>query len=49
MAYPDLPFPSSITESYVGHKEVLDYLQEYASHFDLEKYIRVRTKDFSEY
>ena len=39
MAFPDFPFPSE-WNSYLSHQQVLKYLQDYASHFDLYKYIQ---------
>ena len=38
MAFPDFPFPSEWT-SFLSHQQVLKYLEDYASHFDLYKYI----------
>ena len=39
MAFPDFPFPSEWS-SFVSHQQVLKYLEDYASHFDLYKYIQ---------
>ena len=39
MAFPDFPFPSECS-SFLGHRQVLKYLEDYASHFDLYKYIQ---------
>ena len=39
MAFPDFPFPSE-WNSFLSHQQVLKYLQDYASHFDLYKYIQ---------
>ena len=39
MAFPDFPFPSE-WPSYLSHQQVLKYLEDYASHFDLYKYIQ---------
>ena len=39
MGFPDYPFPSKLP-SFVGHRDVLKYLQGYADHFDIPKYIR---------
>lgn len=39
MEFPD--FQSNCKESFVHHSKVLQYLTEYAKHFDLFKYIRV--------
>jgi cation diffusion facilitator CzcD-associated flavoprotein CzcO len=43
MAFPDFPFESS-DESFVHHSKVLDYLEAYAQHFQLKKFIRFNTK-----
>ena len=39
MAFPDFPFPSEWS-SFLSHQQVLKYLEDYASHFDLYKYIQ---------
>ena len=39
MAFPDFPFPSEWS-SYLSHQQVLRYLEDYTSHFDLYKYIQ---------
>ena len=39
MAFPDFPFPSE-WNSFLSHQQVLRYLQDYASHFDLYKFIQ---------
>ena len=39
MAFPDFPFPSEWT-SFLNHQQVLKYLEDYTSHFDLYKYIQ---------
>ena len=39
MAFPDFPFPSE-WNSFLSHQQVLKYLQDYASHFDMYKYIQ---------
>ena len=39
MAFPDFPFPSE-WNSFLSHQQVLKYLQDYTSHFDLYKYIQ---------
>ena len=39
MAFPDFPFPSEWS-SFISHQQVLKYLKEYTSHFDLYKYIQ---------
>ena len=39
MAFPDFPFPSQWT-SFLSHQQVLKYLENYATHFDLYKYIQ---------
>ena len=40
MAYPGFPFPKHLP-SFVVHKDVLQYLQDYAKHYDVEKFIKV--------
>ena len=39
MAFPDFPFPSE-WNSFLSHQQVLRYLQDYACHFDLYKFIQ---------
>ena len=39
MAFPDFPFPSEWS-SFLSHQQVLKYLEDYASHFYLYKYIQ---------
>ena len=41
MAYPGFPFPTSVRESFIGHKVVLDYLESFAQHNQLHQYIKV--------
>lgn len=41
MAYPDFPFLKSLP-SFMGHREVKQYLDSYADRFGLLKYIKVR-------
>lgn len=43
MAFPDYPFPESLP-SFMHHTDVLKYLEDYCSHFNLEKYIKFKTK-----
>lgn len=43
MSFPDFPFPSHL-QSFVHHSEVLKYLQSYASHFDLNRFIKLGTE-----
>jgi hypothetical protein len=43
MAFPDFPFPT-YPESFVHHTKVLAYLQAYAQHFQLNKYVQFNTK-----
>ena len=42
MAFPDFPFPD-YEESFIPHSKVLDYLQQYCDHFQLEKFIKFNT------
>ncbi|CRK97654.1 CLUMA_CG011039, isoform A [Clunio marinus] len=39
MGYPDFPYPEQ-QQSYIPAKDVLEYLQSYAKHFDLFKFIK---------
>uniref|UniRef100_A0A0B6Y0T3 Flavin-containing monooxygenase n=1 Tax=Arion vulgaris TaxID=1028688 RepID=A0A0B6Y0T3_9EUPU len=41
MAYPDYSFPE--LPSFVGHADVQKYLEDYAAHFDVLKYIKFQT------
>ncbi|CAG5134104.1 unnamed protein product [Candidula unifasciata] len=41
MAFPDYPFPE--LPSFVRHEEVQKYLEDYATHFDVLKYIEFQT------
>ncbi|XP_035658130.1 flavin-containing monooxygenase FMO GS-OX5-like isoform X1 [Branchiostoma floridae] len=43
MVFTDLPYDSSLP-SYLSHKEVLRYLENYAEHFGLHKYIQFLTR-----
>ena len=40
MAYPDFPFPEHLT-SFMPIKDVRKYLEDYAQHFDLMKYVKL--------
>ncbi|XP_077982382.1 uncharacterized protein LOC144437333 [Glandiceps talaboti] len=42
MAFPDFPFNKSLP-SFITHQDVLQYLQNYCQHFDLNKYIKFNT------
>lgn len=42
--FSDFPWPNSVTEEFPTQQQVLDYIQSYAKHFDLLKYIRFNTK-----
>ena len=39
MAFPDFPFPSE-WRSFLSHQQVLKYLEDYTSQFDLYNYIQ---------
>ena len=39
MGFPDYPLPSKLP-SFVGHRDMLKYLQSFADHFDIRKHIR---------
>ncbi|CAH1244516.1 FMO4 [Branchiostoma lanceolatum] len=43
MVFPDFPYDSSLP-SYLTHKEVLRYLENYAENFELHKYIQLLTR-----
>lgn len=40
MAFPDFPFPAK-EESFVHHTDVLKYLEDYTSHYQLHQYIKL--------
>ncbi|KAJ8767377.1 hypothetical protein K2173_017421 [Erythroxylum novogranatense] len=42
--FTDFPWPNRDDPSFPSHIEILDYLQSYAEHFDLLKYVRFNTK-----
>lgn len=42
MAFPGFPFKTSLP-SFIRHEDVLNYLQEYSSHYDLQKFIKFGT------
>ncbi|XP_065865240.1 probable flavin-containing monooxygenase 1 [Euphorbia lathyris] len=42
--FSDFPWPDSIPEMFPTSKQVLDYIESYASHFDLIKHIKFNTK-----
>ena len=42
MAFSEFPFDPSLP-SFPNHWDVLDYLQKFAAHFDLNKFIKFRT------
>ncbi|XP_064610332.1 uncharacterized protein LOC135474701 isoform X2 [Liolophura sinensis] len=42
MAFPDFPFREELP-SFIKHSEVLEYLQEYGKHYNLEQYIKFNT------
>lgn len=44
MAFPDFPFEDCGGKSFVHHYEVLSYLEQYARHYDIYKYIKVSFK-----
>ena len=41
MAFPDFPFDKELP-SFIGHMDVRKYLDAYADHFDLKRFIQVR-------
>eukprot|EP00092_Neocalanus_flemingeri_P007944 GFUD01008571.1.p1 GENE.GFUD01008571.1~~GFUD01008571.1.p1 ORF type:complete len:438 (-),score=120.28 GFUD01008571.1:45-1358(-) len=44
MAFPDFPFPETKETSFIHHSEVLDYLESYKKHFEVEKLIKFHTQ-----
>lgn len=46
MNYPDFPFSAHIRESYLSHKQVLEYLESFATHYRLHQYIKVSGTTF---
>ncbi|XP_048745451.1 uncharacterized protein LOC125658271 [Ostrea edulis] len=42
MAFPNFPFKSSLP-SYIMHQDVLEYLQSYAAHYNLYRFIKLNT------
>ncbi|XP_002735404.1 uncharacterized protein LOC100377826 [Saccoglossus kowalevskii] len=42
MAFPDFPFDKTLP-SFLTHQQVLQYLKDYAQHFDLNKFIKFKT------
>ena len=46
MAFPEFPFPDNLP-SFMRHGEVLKYLEDYADHFGLRKYINFQTEVIS--
>ncbi|KAL1893953.1 hypothetical protein Sste5346_006094 [Sporothrix stenoceras] len=43
-AFSDFPFDPARYPDYFGHKLLVQYLQEYAAHFGLDKHVRLQTK-----
>ncbi|MED6221143.1 hypothetical protein PIB30_051604 [Stylosanthes scabra] len=42
--FSDFPWPSSVTQDFPDHNQVLNYIKEYAQHFDLIKHIKFNTR-----
>ncbi|XP_059647391.1 probable flavin-containing monooxygenase 1 [Cornus florida] len=42
--FSDFPWPSSVTEEFPNQHEVLDYVQSYATHFDLLRHIKFNSR-----
>lgn len=42
--FTDYPWPSSVKDAHPDHTQVMGYLQSYASHFDLLRWVRFETK-----
>jgi dimethylaniline monooxygenase (N-oxide forming) len=44
MSFSDFPLDPAQYGDYFGHRQMLQYIHEYADHFDLMKHVRLRTK-----
>ncbi|KAK5649036.1 hypothetical protein RI129_003928 [Pyrocoelia pectoralis] len=44
MQLPDFPYPTHVEDSYISRQEVLKYIRDFASKFDLEKHIHYNAK-----
>jgi len=44
LGHPDFPLPSDIQESFIPRSMVLDYLENFANHFQLKQFIKVKTE-----
>ncbi|KAF6172445.1 hypothetical protein GIB67_006958 [Kingdonia uniflora] len=42
--FSDFPWPSSVTEEFPDHNQVLDYIDSYARHFNVLQYIRFNSR-----
>ncbi|KAK9164682.1 hypothetical protein Syun_005584 [Stephania yunnanensis] len=42
--FSDFPWPSSVREKFPHHAQVLDYIQSYARHYDLLRFIKFNTR-----
>ena len=43
MAFPDYPFPSTEPESFLHHKDVLSYLENFARDHNLKRFVKFKT------
>lgn len=42
--FSDFPWPAEVTEKYPDHKQVMEYLNSYARHFDVIRHVRFSAK-----
>ena len=41
LSYTGFPFPDHVTDSYIHHSVILEYLNTFARHYDMHQYIKV--------
>lgn len=42
MGFSDYPMPTTLRKSYIGSQKVLNYLEDYANHFNIVEHIKFR-------